>query len=73
MMFDGASWSAYNISLEGAWKLRQGSDWTVNRGGAFSTAGEAFTAVDGGDNITVTGLDSFDVIYDTTAETITIK
>jgi len=45
----------------------------VNRGGAFGGAGVAFTAVPDGENIIVSGLDSFDVIYDPAAETITIQ
>jgi hypothetical protein len=74
MMYDGAGkWAAYNQSLTGGWKIRQGSGWDNNRGGVYSTAGEAFTAVSGGDNITVSDLSSFDVIYDASAETITIE
>lgn len=74
MMYDGAGkWVAYNKAISGEWKLRQGSAWTVNRGGAFSAAGTAFEVTQDGSNITVTGLDTFDIIYDSTAETVTIQ
>ncbi len=73
MMYDGAGkWAAYNQTISGEWKLRQGSGWDNNRGGAY-TPGAAFTAVPGGDNITVSDKETFSIIYDTAAETITIE
>ena len=73
MMYDGAGkWVAYNQAISGEWKIRQGSGWDVNRGGAY-TSGAAFTAVPGGDNINVTDKETFSIIYDSAAETITIE
>ncbi len=74
MMCEGdGKWAAYNQALAGGWKIRQGADWTVSAGGTY-TAGAAFEAVtDNGPNITVDGLESFDVIYDTAAGTILVK
>lgn len=64
-------WVAYNVALTGGWKIRQGAGWDVNRGGTY-TAGAAFAAVPGGDNINA-GEGSFDIIYDSVAETIEVK
>ena len=72
MLFDGAKWVAYGQALEGEWKIRQAAGWDVNRGGAFGGADVAFTAVPGGDNISVSGLDSYDIVYDPAAEAIFI-
>ena len=72
MMFDGANWVAYNQSIAGEWKIRQASDWAVNRGGSFVEANTAFDAVDGGSNINVGDLTGFAVVYDPTGEKITI-
>ncbi len=65
-------WAAYGQAITGPWKVRQGSSWDVNRGGVFTEKGTAFEAVAGGDNISVAGETSFDVIYDAVAETITV-
>ena len=74
MIYDGAGkWAAYNKSFEGTWKLRQGCSWDVNRGGAYVSAGEPFAVTNGGDNITVGDITTFDVIYDSAAETITLQ
>lgn len=74
MTYDGAGkWIAYNKAFEGGWKIRQGAAWSVDRGGVFAEAAVPFEVTQGGSNITVTGLDSFDVIYDSTNETITVK
>ncbi len=74
LMYDGAGkWAAYNQALTGGWKIRQGADWAMSVGGTY-TAGAAFEAVsDNGPNITVDGLESFDVIYDTVAGTILVQ
>ena len=74
MIYDGAGkWAAYNQSLSGEWKLRQACGWDVNRGGAYVSAGEPFAVTNGGDNITVGDITTFDVIYDSSAETITVQ
>ena len=65
-------WAAYDQTITGPWKVRQGSGWDVNRGGTFVERGVAFEAVAGGDNITIADENAFDVIYDATAETITV-
>jgi hypothetical protein len=56
------TWVAYGQESSGPWKIRQGSDWTNNRGGTFTEKGASFTAVPGGDNITVEE-SPFDVGY----------
>ena len=65
-------WAAYGQTIAGPWKVRQGSNWDVNRGGTFTEKGTAFDAVPGGDNITVPEGDAFDIVYDSSAETITV-
>ena len=73
MMYDGAGkWAAYNQTITGGWKIRQGCGWDVNRGGTY-TAGAAFPAAAGGDNINVSDKETFSIIYDSVAETITIE
>ncbi len=66
-------WAAYGQSLAGNWKIRQNSGWEVNRGGTFAERGTAFEAVPDGDNINVGDITGFDIIYDSKAETITVK
>ena len=74
MLCEGnGKWAAYNQSITGPWKIRQSSGWDVNRGGTFVEKGTAFEAVAGGDNITIAEEAAFDVVYDATAETITVK
>ncbi len=75
MMYDGAGkWSAYNQALTGGWKIRQSAAWAVSVGGTYTAAGTAFEAVaENGPNITVTDLESFDIVYDTTAATILVQ
>jgi len=74
MMFDGASWVAYNQKISGEWKLRQGADWGVNRGGTFEAVDTPFDVTQDGPNINVTAdLTSFSVIYDPLNEKVTIK
>ena len=75
MLYDGAGhWNAYNQSISGAWKLRRGADWAVNRGGTFVEVGQAFEVPQDGPNITVTAdLASFSVDYHAVGETVTIK
>lgn len=74
LMFDGANtWSAFNKTIAGGWKLRKSAAWSVDRGGVYASAGTPFAAAQGGANITVGDLTSFDIIYDSKAETITAK
>nr|MCR5709181.1 hypothetical protein [Bacteroidales bacterium] len=74
MMFDGASWVAYNQKISGEWKLRQGADWAVNRGGTFEAVDTAFDVTQDGPNINVNAdLTSFSVFYDPLNEKVTIK
>ena len=74
MMYDGANWVAYNQKISGEWKIRQGADWGVNRGGTFVETGTAFEVTQDGPNINVTAdLASFSVIYDPVNEKITIQ
>lgn len=74
MIYDGAGkWAAYNKSLSGEWKLRQGCSWDVNRGGAYVSAGEPFAVTNGGNDISVGDLTTFDITYDSSAETITVR
>ena len=73
MMYDGNNnWVAYNQTLTGGWKLRQGCGWDVNRGGVFVETGKEFDAVAGGDNINVGDLTNFTVIYNFETEKITV-
>ena len=55
------------------WKIRKGAAWAVNRGGSFEAAGTPFDVVHDGSNITVSGLESYSVTYDSVAETITVQ
>ena len=74
MLYEGdGKWAAYGQTVAGQWKIRQGSGWDVNRGGTFIALGDAFEAVPGGDNITVDAENAYDVIYDSTAETILVQ
>jgi len=72
MMYDGTSWVAYRQTLAGGWKIRQGADWGVNRGGTFIEAGTAFEVVQDGSNINVGELADFDVYYVPTEEKMVI-
>ena len=67
-------WSAFNQEISGGWKIRKGADWTVSAGGTYVEAGVAFDAVtENGDNIAVTDMTRFDVVYDTVAGKITVS
>ncbi len=68
-------WAAYNQEIAtGGWKIRKGADWTVSAGGTYAAAGEPFDGVtDNGDNIAVTDMTRFDVLYDTAAGKITVS
>ncbi len=67
-------WAAFNQNLSGLWKIRKCADWANGDfGGTFAASGEAFEAVPGGPDISVTGLDKgFDIVLDTEAKTITV-
>lgn len=67
-------WYAFNQEISGGWKIRKTADWTISAGGNYAAAGTAFEAVtDNGDNIAVTDMTRFDVLYDTAAGTITVS
>lgn len=63
---------AKNVVLNGEWKIRQGCDWAVNRGGEFASLGAAFDVVADGANIASPGTNLYDVVYDAAAEKITV-
>ena len=65
-------WFAYNQEISGGWKIRKSADWAVNYGGVYAAAGEPFKGIAGAkDNIAVTDMTRFDILFDATAETIT--
>lgn len=64
-------WYAFGKNYGGGWKIRQGAGWDNNRGGVYVDA-NPFPVTNNGDNITVTGVSDFAVVYDSAAETITV-
>ena len=54
-------------------KIRVNEDWAVNRGGTFAELGEAIAVAADGPNIKVGREAKIQVVYDATAETITLK
>jgi hypothetical protein len=71
---DGSGkWYAYHLDISGGWKIRKGAKWDVNFGGTYAAAGEPIEGVPGGDNIAVTDLTNFSVVFDETAGTITVN
>lgn len=66
-------WYAGGMTATDGWKIRKGAAWAVNRGGSFEAAGTPFDVVHDGSNITVSGLESYSVTYDSVAETITVQ
>ena len=54
-------------------KIRWGADWAVNRGGTCVEAETEFKAVDGGDNIKAPAAGTYVVVYDPTAETLSLS
>ena len=74
MLFDGAKWVAFGQNFTGGWKIRHAADWTLSVGGTFVALGEPFAAVsENGPNIKVEQEAAYDIVYDTTAQTITVK
>ena len=74
MYYDGAGkWYAYQQDISGGWKIRKSAKWDVNFGGAYAAAGEPITGVAGGDNIAVTDMTHFTVVFDEAAGTITVN
>lgn len=71
MVESNGLWIAENVELSGGWKIRKNHGWNVNLGGAFIALGEPFSVVDGGDNINC-GTGTFTIVYNPTAETITV-
>ena len=73
MTQDGNTWTGYvNVTETGGLKLRKDADWTENYGGTMTALGEPFTAVPGGDNITVDP-GFYKIVLDLDALTITIS
>ena len=68
---DGKFYAACQTMKDG-WKIRKSAARDANRGGVY-VSGETITAVPNGDNLIVDDLDSYSVIYDAAAETITIE
>ena len=74
MMYEGAGlWYAYGMTTADGWKLRKGAAWAVNRGGTFVEAGTPFAVEHDGPNITVSGLDTYQVCFDSEHDTILVK
>ena len=74
MAYDGAGkWNAYHMDISGGWKIRKSGNWDVNFGGVYAAAGEPITGVAGGDNIAVTDMTNFSIVFDETASTITVN
>ena len=63
MLYNGTAWVAYGQNFEGEWKLRQGADWNVNRGGTLEAVGTPFAVTNGGPNITFPAQDDHDIYY----------
>ncbi|MBQ6044562.1 MAG: hypothetical protein IJL42_03455 [Bacteroidales bacterium] len=72
MVEEGGKWVANGVELTPGWKIRKNHAWDENRGGVFVAFEEPFEAVPGGDNIDC-GEGKFNVVYDPSAETITIS
>ena len=86
---DGFSWNndvPMNLASDGKWysipvalttsdeiKIRQNAAWTVDRGGACTEADAAFEVTQGGSNIKAPADGTYMVVYDPTAETITLS
>ena len=74
LYYDGAGkWLAYHMDISGGWKIRKTANWDVNFGGNYVAAGEPIEGVPGGDNIAVTDMTNFSVVFDETAGTITVN
>ena len=66
-------WYAWHLDISGGWKIRKTANWDVNFGGTYAAAGEPFEGVPGGDNIAVTDLTNFSVVFDEAEGTITVN
>lgn len=64
-------WVSPATKISGTFKLRYNHAWDINVGGTFEAVGKPFTAVSGGDNITVEE-GNYIVTYDPAASTITV-
>ena len=71
MVESNGLWIAEDVELTGSWKIRKNHYWDENRGGTFVSLGEPFAVTAGGDIIDC-GTGTFTVVYNPTAETITI-
>lgn len=73
MVNDGAGNYVCNYaSLDGEWKIREGAAWDNNRGGTMESLGTAFAVENGGANIASPGSSLYKVVYNPSAETITV-
>ena len=86
---EGFNWNndvPMNLGSDGKWysipvklttddqiKIRKDADWAENRGGACAAADEAFAVTNNGDNIKAPKEGTYMVVYDPTAETITLS
>lgn len=71
MVESNGLWIAEGVELTGNWKIRKNHAWNVNRGGAFTALGEPFSVIEEGNSINC-GTGTFTVVYDPSAETITV-
>ena len=72
MWNDGSVWKSAPFIANGGFKIRKEA-WSDDRGGAFSEFDKAFAVTKGGDNIKAGTDVSVTVVYDPTAETITVS
>ncbi len=68
----GNCWKACSVALSGGWKIRQGMAWNIDRGGVFGALDTPFDVTQGGPNIDC-GEGVFSIVYDGSAETITVS
>ena len=71
MTLTDGKWVSPVTKISGKFKIRENHGWDNNRGGVFVAVGEPFSAVAGGDDITVEE-GNYVVTYDPEAETIVI-
>ena len=86
---DGFNWNndvPMNLGSDGKWysipvklttddqiKIRMDADWAENRGGACVAVDEAFAVTNNGDNIKAPKEGTYMIVYDPSAETITLS
>ena len=62
-----------NAVLGGEWKLRFNGGWDVNRGGKLEALDTPFAVENNGSNIASPGAGLYNVVYNSKAETVTVK